>query len=213
MKVPAGAHFLKRSQVAALVVHAGQAVANKLFRDVREPIAFALIPLLCSKRRPLPNAVEYVARSIGHSAIELAICIAIEGAARRVRCVLVYSSQLERLAVVERRVAAAVSYNHRMFGRYLVEVVHVDRAFVLELGVVVKVALHPEAWRSLTRFCAELLDDAGYGDEFDFEWITDEDFVEQRGPARVIVAIDKAGHNRHLLRVEGLSAFADEPFD
>src|SRR5215510_12996953 len=106
-----------------------------------------------------------------------------------------------------------MSDDHRMHGRHLVEIAHIERAFVLEFGVVVKVSLHPHARGSLTRFCAEFLDDAGNGDEFDFEWIADEDFVEQRGAARVIVAIDEAWHDRHLLRVESLSAFADEPFD
>jgi hypothetical protein len=180
---------------------------------VREPITFALITLLRSKRLPLTDAVEDAARAVGHSAVQLTIRIAIKGTAGWILCFFGYPRQFERLAVVERCVPAAMSDDHRVLGRYLVEVMHVERAFVLELGVVVEIALNPEALRGLTRFCAEFLDDAGNGDEFDFEWIADEDFVEQRGAARVIMAVDEAGHDRHLLRIEGLGALPDEPFD
>ena len=36
------------------------------------------------------------------------------------------------------------------------------------------------------------------GDELDFERIADEHFVEQHVAAGVVVAVDEAGHDRHL---------------
>src|SRR5437588_12606440 len=122
MKVPARADLLKRSQIAALVMHAGQAVADKLLRDVREPVTFALSTMLRRKRWPLSHAVEDVACAVGHSAVQLTIRIAIEGAAGRIRCFFGYPRQLQRLAVVKRRVPAAMSDNYRVLGRHLVEV-------------------------------------------------------------------------------------------
>ena len=41
-QLAARAHLLQRRQIAAFVVHAGQAVADELLRDVREPVAIAL---------------------------------------------------------------------------------------------------------------------------------------------------------------------------
>ena len=170
---------------------------------------------VCSggERRPLADAVEHVARAIGHAAVQLTALVAIERSARRIRRVLRDLRELERLAVVERRVPAAMLHDDRMLGRHLVEVVHVERPLVLELRVVVEVALDPGARRRLLRLRAQLLDDAGDRDEFDLERIADEHLVEQRRAARVIVAVDEAGHDRHLLRVERLRAFADEPSD
>ena len=97
-------------------------------------------------------------------------------------------------------------HDDRMLGRHLVEVVHVERALVLELRVVVEIALDPRARRRLLRLGAKLLDDARDRDELDLERIADEHFVEQRGAAGVIVAVGEAGHDRHLLRVERLRA-------
>ena len=46
VQVAARAHFLDRRQVAALVMHARQAVAGELLRDVRDAVALALRRLL-----------------------------------------------------------------------------------------------------------------------------------------------------------------------
>ena len=51
MQVAARAHLLQRGQVAALVMHARQAVADELLRDVREAVAVALRALLGGERR------------------------------------------------------------------------------------------------------------------------------------------------------------------
>ena len=128
----------------------------------------------------------------------------------RIGSVLVDSSQLQGFAVVERRVAAAMMYAHRMFLRDLVEIVNVQLAIVLHLRVVEEISVDPNARGRLLGFGAELVDDAGDGDELDLIRVADEDFVEQDVAARVIVAIDESGHDGHLLCVEGLRPFADE---
>ena len=57
------------------------------------------------------------------------------------------TSQLERCAVVVRRVAAAMAHNHGMLERYLVEIADVQLSPVLHFGVVEEVALDPRAGR------------------------------------------------------------------
>ena len=141
--------------------------------------------LLGGERRPLPDAAQRVARAIGDAAVELAVRVAIERAACGIRRVLRDAGQLERLAVVERRVPAAMLHDDRMIGRHLVEIVDVQRRAC------------PSAWcrrgsspsthvpgRRLLRLRAQLLDDAGDGDELDLERIADEHLVEQRGRRR-----------------------------
>jgi hypothetical protein len=58
-------------------------------------------------------------------------------------------------------VAAAVTDGDRVLARNLVEVVDVERALVLHLGIVEEISLDPRARRRLAGFGAELLDDAG----------------------------------------------------
>ncbi len=90
---------------------------------------------------------------------------------------------------------------------------HVQLALVLQFGVVEEVALHPRARRRFTRPGAKLLHDAPNRDEFDLERIADDDLVQQRVTGSVIVAIGKAGHDGHLLRIERLGVLADQSFD
>ena len=137
------------------------------------------MPLLFGKRRALAHAVERARRAIGNAAVEFAVGVAVEGSARRIGRVLVDVRHLEGLAVVERRVAAAMMHRHRMILRHLVEVVNVQRAIVLHLGVVEEIAFHPGARRSLASLGAELFDDAGDGDELHFVRVADQHFVEQ----------------------------------
>ena len=99
--------------------------------------------------RPLADALNDAARAIGDAAVELAVRVAVEGPARRIRRVLRDAGHLERLAVVERRVAAAMAHDDRMLRRYLVEIVHVQLALVLHLGVVEEESLDPGAGRRL----------------------------------------------------------------
>ena len=116
MQIPAGADFLDGREVAALVMDAGQPVARELLRDVRDPVALALGALFGSERRPLPDAVEDAAGTIGDAAIELPVRVAIERAAWRIRRVLRDLGELERLAVVERRVTTSMSDDDGMLG-------------------------------------------------------------------------------------------------
>ena len=176
-QLAAGADVLDRGQVAAFVVDAGQAVAHELLGDVGDAVAVALCPLLGREGRPLADAVERVAGAIGDAAVQLAVGVLVEGAARRIRRVLGDAGQLEGLAVVEGGVAAAMMHRDRMLGRDLVQILGRERALVLELGVVVEVALDPGAGRQRRGLRLELVDDALDGDEFDLKRIADQHFV------------------------------------
>ena len=172
----------------------------------------------CSRLRPavkvwpLADLVERAARAIGDAAVQLAVRVAVEGAARRIRRVLGDAGHLERLAVVERRVAAAMMHHDRMILRHLVEVVHVQLALVLHLGVVEEIALDPGARRRLLRLRAQLVDDAVDGDELDLEGIADEHVVEQHRAGRVIVAVDEPGTTIICLASK-VCVFAGQPLD
>ena len=109
--------------------------------------------------------------------------------------------------------AAAVADGDRLLFRHLIEVVDVERALVLHLGVVEEESLDPKSGGRLARSGAELVDDAGDGDELDLVRVADEDIVEQDRAGRVIVRIDESGHDRHLLGVEALGLLADERLD
>ncbi len=163
--------------------------------------------------RPLADLEEHVARTVGHPAVEIAVRIAIESPGTRIGRVSGDAGEFERLAVVIRGVAAAVADGDRVLFRHLIEVVDVERALVLHLGVVEEESLDPKSGGRLARSCAELVDDAGDGDELDLVWIADEDVIEQDRAGRVIVRIDEAGHDRHLFGVEALSLLADERLD
>ena len=65
-QIAARPHLLQREQIAALVVHAGHAIAHELLGNVCQPVAIALHRLLRGKGRPLAHAVERppVARSV-----------------------------------------------------------------------------------------------------------------------------------------------------
>ena len=108
-------HLLQRRQIAAFVVHAGQAVADELFRDVCQAIAAALVASASAVNVcRLPDAVEHATRAVGDAAVEIAVRIAVERSAWRIRRVLRDVRHLQRLAVVERSVAAAMSHDDRM---------------------------------------------------------------------------------------------------
>src|SRR5262249_9209004 len=56
----------------------------------------------------------------------------------------------------------------------------------------------------------ELVDDAANGDELDLVRIADDDIVEKDRAGRVIVGVDEAGHDGHLLSVDDLRSLAGE---
>src|SRR5215831_1713751 len=99
-----------------------------------------------------------------------------------------------------------------MILRHLVEVIYVELAIVLNFGVIEEVPVDPKIRRSLRGFRTKLVDDAGDSDKLDLIRIADEDFVKQDVAASVVMAINETGHDRHLLCIETLRAFADETF-
>src|SRR5689334_648010 len=138
-------------------MHACQTVPNELFRDMCEPVALALRALLGGECRPLSDAIECTPRPVGHASVELTVGVFVKGATGRIRCVFRDPRHLERLAVVERRVPAAMMHDNWVFGRHLIEIVRVEWSLVLELRVVVEVALDPHARGKLTSLCPKLL--------------------------------------------------------
>ena len=91
-----------------------------------------------------------------------------------------------------------------MLARHLIEVVNRKRALVLHLGVVEEEALDPEAGRRRARPFLELVDDAGNAHELDLVRIADDDVVQQDRAGGVIVGVDAARHDRHLLGINNL---------
>ena len=94
--------------------------------------------------------------------------------------------------------------------RDLVEVMNVERAFVLYFCVVKEEALDPGTCGRFARPRPQLVDDAGNGHELDLVGIADDDLVEQNRTGRVIVGIDESGHDCHLLGIKDLRSRADE---
>ncbi len=126
-QLAASAHLLQGFEVAAFVVDTGDTVAHELFGDVGDPIAVTLRSFSFREGAALPHAGECIAGAVGNTAVELAVGVAVEGAARRIGRVLVDVGHLQRFAVVEGRVAAAMLDDHGVFFRDLVEVVDVDK--------------------------------------------------------------------------------------
>ena len=83
-QIAAGADVLHRLQVAALMVHARQAVARELLRDVRDAVTRALLDL---RRREGGSRADLVERSGGEvrdAAVQLALLVLVERAAHRI---------------------------------------------------------------------------------------------------------------------------------
>ena len=101
----------------------------------------------------------------------------------------------------------------RMLGRDPIEILHVERPLVFELGVVVEKTLDPGAGRSGLGADTELSDDAVNGDKLDLVGIANEHVVEQSFAAAVVVGVDEAGDNGHLPGIVGLGLLADQALD
>ena len=212
-KLAAGANVLHGAQVAALVVHRGEAVAGELPGDVRHAIARALLDLRRRVGGPRADLVEGGGGEIRHPAVQLAGRVLVVGAAHRVGRVLGDAGHGEGLAVVEVGVPAAMADDHRVVRGHFVEIVDVERPLVAQLGVVEEVALDPRARRRLLRPLPKLADDAADADEFDLEGIADEHLVQQHFPAGMVMAVDEAGDHRHAFGIERLGALAGEALD
>ncbi|PYP60790.1 MAG: hypothetical protein DMD26_19000 [Gemmatimonadetes bacterium] len=180
---------------------------------MRQPVPLPLGALVGGERVSLPHAIEGASRPVRHPSIELTARIAIERAAGRIRRLPGDVRQLERLAVVERRVAAAMMNDDGMLRRHLVEVVDVERTLIRQLRVVEEIPVDPCTRGRRARLRAELVDDAGDTDELHLEGITHQHLVQQRRSAGVVVGVDEARHDRHPLRVESLRSSADETLD
>jgi len=194
-------------------MHAGQAVADELFRNIGEAIAIALLGLLGRIARSLTHAINAAHGAIRNAAIQAAIGKTIEGSARRIGRVAVDIRHFERFAVVEHGVPAAMMHRHRVILRDLIQVVNIDQPVILHLGVVEEESFNPRSVRRLRGFRAEFFHDARDGDEFNFIRIPDKDFVQQNIAGRVIVAIYEAGYDGHLLGVVRLRPLASKSFD
>ena len=107
---------LHRGEVAAFVMHGRESVACELLRDVRHPIALALVPVGVTELRALASGIQHAHRAIGHTSGEFPCTILVERPAGGRQRVLGDLGQLERLAVVERGVSAAVAHHDRMLG-------------------------------------------------------------------------------------------------
>ena len=144
---------------------------------------------------------------VRNAAVELAVGVAIESPTGRIRRVFIDAGHGECLAVVERRVAAAMVHRDRVVLRHLIEIVNADQAIVLHLGVVEEVPFHPCARWRLAGLGAELVHDARDGDELDNVGVADDYVVEQHVAGCVIVAVDEPGHDGHLPGVQRLRRF------
>ncbi len=102
---------------------------------------------------------------------------------------------------------------HRVLLRDLVQIMDVEGTLVLDFGVVVEIALDPEARRRLRRTFAELVDDAADGHELDFERIAHQHFVQQGFAFGMVVAIDEPRDDGSLTGVDDLRALAGERLD
>ena len=69
--------------------------------------------------------------------------------------------------------------HHRVVLRHLVEIMKVQFAIVLDLGVVEEIPLHPGPRRCLTGFGAQFVHDAGDRHELHDIWIADHYVIEQ----------------------------------
>src|SRR3972149_2866719 len=71
-------------QIAALGVYAGQAIADELLGDVRQPVAVALRCLVGGEGLLAAGLSERGPRPVGHPAGEFAVGVLVERAAGRV---------------------------------------------------------------------------------------------------------------------------------
>ena len=74
-------HLLERKQIAAFVMHAGQAITDELLGDVGQPVAIALLLLFFGEGLAFANVVEYVSRAVGDASVEFAVCVVVVGSA------------------------------------------------------------------------------------------------------------------------------------
>src|SRR5262249_29061183 len=107
-------------------MYAREPVPHELLRDVREAVTLALSTLSRRELQTTANVAKSISRVIGDASVQGAGRIAIERAAGGIRRVLCDPRELEHPAVIERRVATAMTNRDWMFGRDLIEIVNVE---------------------------------------------------------------------------------------
>src|SRR5439155_6791020 len=98
----------QRGKIAALMVYARHAIADKLPGNECQAFTAALQRLFRSVGRPRTDPVEWVPCTVGNPSVEVTVRIAIIGSAGRIRRCLIDVRHCQSFAVVERRVAAAM---------------------------------------------------------------------------------------------------------
>jgi hypothetical protein len=151
------------------MLDAGQAIMDKLLRDIRQTVTTALLHLFWRETLPFPKLGKHLIRAIGGASGELGMFVALVGSAGRVWSVPIDSCKRQRCAVLVRRVAAAMMNRYRMLARKLVKIVYIQPAVVLYFCVVKEMSFNPKSRPCFLRLRAEFFDDAVDRDKFDLE--------------------------------------------
>ena len=186
------------------VVHRGQAGGVEQLRHVAHAVAGALALLLRRERLALANAAEHVPGIFGDAAVQLAVLLE-EPAVRRVGRGRGDAGQLERLGVIEGRVAAAMRHRHGMIRRCLVEILPRQRP--IQLRIVEHEPVDPDFRRGGLRLAPDGRLDFAHRPQVRV------DAVQLLDAAGMAVRVDESGRHRHPLRVENLRAPAGEVAD
>ena len=107
-QLAAVADLLDRRQIAVLVMHARQSIANELLGHVCRAVPAPLLLFLCRELGTLAGLVEHAERVVGHASIQVSVGVAVECPARRIGRIASNSGELECLAVVEGGVSATM---------------------------------------------------------------------------------------------------------
>src|SRR5262249_16158982 len=142
----------------------------------------------------LADAREDVPRVLGDAAVELTAGVAEEAAVRRIGRLVGDARKLERFAVVEGRVAAAVRHRDRLFPRRFVAILSRQRP--IEFGVVEHETRDPDYGRRVLGLLPDSRLDLANLPQVRV------DAVALLDAARMAVRVDEAGHDRHALRVD-----------
>ena len=195
------------------MVHARQAVTRELLRDVRHAVARALLDLRRRVGLSRAHLVERRRREVRDASVQLAVRILVVGAAHRVGRVLRDAGHLERLAVVEIRVAAAVTDDHRVL-RWTPRRDRERSARACRSPWCRRrrsprptcPAASSAPSRSLPMMLRMLTNSTSNG-------LPTSTSFSSAFPAGVVVAVDEAGHDGHALRVEHLRVLAGQVAD
>src|SRR5262249_22170032 len=92
------------------------------------------------------------------------------------------------------------------------KIVEVEPSVIFHLCVVKEITVDPEFRRCLLHLGAKLFDNASNRDELHLKGIANQDFIKQNLALRMVVAIDKSRHDRHLLCIDRVLSFVNEFF-